>query len=122
MFRPRRAIIASSQTNPPGVELVRVSVGRLCTEGSSAEPEDRVRQSLQRGLWRLRWPDLAFTALTDTRFYGLNIQTFRACASAPVVPPCTALMNMSIWSRCGNRPRTALFIANGAGWKRSREG
>src|SRR5713101_8799945 len=59
--------------------------------------------------------DLVFTALTDTQFYGLTT-TFRACASAPVVLRCTASTNMSISTRCGNRPRPPRCLSrNGAG-------
>ena len=55
--------------------------------------------------------DLVFTALTDTRFYGLNT-TFRACVSAPAARGCTASTNMSSSKLLRKTTKaTALFIA-----------
>jgi len=58
-----------------------------------------------------------FTALTDTRFYGLNYNIPSLCFGA-AVRRCTVLMKVDLDSLRKSTKATALFIAEWCGWRR----
>ena len=64
--------------------------------------------------------DLVFTALTDTRFYGLNYNIPSLCfgASGAAMHGFNEYVDLN---RCGNRPRRPRCSSrSGAGWRRCR--
>jgi len=99
--------------NPPDVEW-----SGFLSEGyelkDSAVPEAAFGKAFT-AVYGGKVEDLVFTALTDTRFYGLNYNIPSLC-SAPAARRFTASTNMSIWNRCGSRPRRRrCFIAEWCG-------
>jgi acetylornithine deacetylase len=100
--------------NPPDVEW-----SGFLSEGyelkDSAAPEAAFGKAFERGLWRHGAEDLVFTALTDTRFYGLNYNIPSLCFGASGAAMHGFNEYVDLDSLRKSTKATALFIAEWCG-------